>query len=250
MTCSLQEPRDQEDREGFCSNFTLWHLIHFNTIKHQLEYLRNRPETTQGQLRKKLQMNMRACERARTHTRPRASTPPRGCHPCRQSLRHGGLRARVPGTPSTRNRGSARLPGDSGPAPSSPLTPGLRRADRERPGPARQVPNKGRGAPERAVPGGPGQGQRGRRGRGTRRAARGPGEKGLRRHAPAPLRGHPPPSRDRVRREPLPPRAPRVTLRPASPPRPRISLSSQSFLSRRSPLNSFQTTPPCVLHLV
>ena len=54
--------------EGFCSNFRLCYLIHFNTMKHQLDYLLKREETTQRQVSKELQIKMCACERGYPHT--------------------------------------------------------------------------------------------------------------------------------------------------------------------------------------
>lgn len=105
----------------------------------------------------------------------------------------------------------------------------------------RDVPGGGRGA---GVPSRHPLRARGRGGSGGGGVHR---EEGRWRHAPSRTLGTPPPGPPAAAGSRCP-RAPRVA-HGLSRLRPRVSLSSQSFPSPRTPLNSFQTTPPSVLHL-
>lgn len=89
----------------------------------------NREETSRGQLRKELQINMGAWEHAHPH--PRARTLPSACHLCVQSPRRGDCPAPAPrtrprqGLPGSRPDRRPRRPCAEAPAAGGHPTPGL-----------------------------------------------------------------------------------------------------------------------------
>lgn len=121
-------------------------------MKHQLDYLLNREETTQRQLSKELQIKMCACERGYPHTLTHVLTRcllnfTSVCKTTTASV----CTARPLCIPKMRHRPHAWLPGDRPPQPSL-LAGGSDCCGCEGPSPDWEVFNKGRMTPARLSP--------------------------------------------------------------------------------------------------